>query len=206
MSFYSCVITPKLDGYRLDKALTLLLAEQPEPLSRARLQALLAAGQVTRNDKAVADASYKVKTSEIYQVELPALIAALPEAQAMLLTIVYEDDDLIVIDKPPGLVVHPAPGNRDRTLVNALLAHCGESLSGIGGVARPGIVHRLDKDTSGLLVAAKNDKAHQALTAQFADRSLSRIYQAVIWAQSCRQAARLKGRLAVIVRIARKWQ
>ena len=98
-----------------------------------------------------------------------------------MLKIVYEDDDVIVIDKQAGLVVHPAPGNRDHTLVNALLAHCGDSLSGIGGVARPGIVHRLDKDTSGLMVVAKNDAAHQASPSQFADRSLSRTYQALVW-------------------------
>jgi 23S rRNA pseudouridine1911/1915/1917 synthase len=170
-----------LAGQRLDKALTLLAAELSDlALSRARLQALLAAGHVALNGKTVKDASRKAKAGETYAVDVPPPESAAPEAQDIALTIVYEDKDVLVIDKPPGLVVHPAPGNRDRTLVNALLAHCGTSLSGIGGVARPGIVHRLDKDTSGLIVAAKNDLAHQKLSAQFADRSLSRTYLAVV--------------------------
>ncbi|MFY9287664.1 MAG: RluA family pseudouridine synthase, partial [Alphaproteobacteria bacterium] len=122
-----------------------------------------------------------VKESEHYSILIPPPEPAQPEAQDIELDVVFEDKDLLVINKPAGMVVHPAPGNRDQTLVNALLAHCGKSLSGIGGVARPGIVHRLDKDTSGLMVVAKNDAAHQALTAQFSDRSLSRIYQAVVW-------------------------
>ncbi len=174
-------IVPETEQYRLDKALTVILAGQVTALSRARLQALLAEGCVSLSGKPVKDASRKVKVGEVYSVRLPPPEAALPEAQAMDLKIVYEDKDLLVIDKPVGMVVHPAPGNRDKTLVNALLAHCGKSLSGIGGVARPGIVHRLDKDTSGLIVVAKNDVAHQALTRQFADRSLSRTYQAIVW-------------------------
>jgi len=181
MAQYHCHITPELARTRLDRALTSLLADQLPSLSRARLQALMAEGRVSLNKKPIDDASRKVKSGESYYIEIPPAVAALPEAQAIPLTIIYEDDDVIVIDKPVGLVVHPAPGNRDRTLVNALLAHCGKSLSGIGGVARPGIVHRLDKDTSGLMVVAKNDLAHHALTRQFADRSLSRIYQALVW-------------------------
>ena len=181
MTSYQCQIPAELDRSRLDKAITALLKEQSDILSRARLQALIEAGHVTLKGKACDNSNHKVKTDEIYTVDIPAATPALPEAQEMPLSIIYEDDDLIVIDKPAGLVVHPAPGNRDHTLVNALLAHCGASLSGIGGVARPGIVHRLDKDTSGLLVVAKNDAAHQALTKQFADRSLSRTYQAIVW-------------------------
>jgi 23S rRNA pseudouridine1911/1915/1917 synthase len=178
-------IPPALAGQRLDKALAVLAAEgagqrQGSALSRARLQALLAEGHVARNGKPVSDASRKVKEGEIYALRLPPPEPAAPKAQKIALKVVYEDDDLLVIDKPPGLVTHPAPGNRDNTLVNALLAHCGASLSGIGGVARPGIVHRLDKDTSGLIVVAKNDLAHQALSAQFADKSLSRTYQALV--------------------------
>ncbi|MDR3451073.1 MAG: RluA family pseudouridine synthase [Alphaproteobacteria bacterium] len=175
------VITPDLAGHRLDKALSTLAALQEPGLSRARLQALLSEGQVTLDNTPLASASHKAKEGDVYTLTLPPPEKAEPEAQEIDLNIVYEDDDVIVIDKPAGMVVHPAPGNRDSTLVNALLAHCGATLSGIGGVARPGIVHRLDKDTSGLMVVAKNDVAHQALTKQFADRSLSRTYNAVVW-------------------------
>lgn len=154
-------------------------------LSRARLQALINAGQVTlgtgTKTRAITDSNHKVLLGEAYQIIIPPPEAASPQAQAIALQILYEDADVVVINKPAGMVVHPAAGNRDGTLVNALLAHCGASLSGIGGVARPGIVHRLDKDTSGLMVVAKHDAAHQALAAQFADRSLSRIYHAIVW-------------------------
>lgn len=180
-SRFNVTIPPELDLQRLDKALTTLLADLDPAISRVRLQALMSAGQVVLAGKPMLDASRKAKTGEIYSIHVPPPESAEPEAQAMDLDILYEDDDLLVIDKPAGLVVHPAPGNRDHTLVNALLAHCGESLSGIGGVARPGIVHRLDKETSGLMVVAKNDLAHQALTRQFADRSLSRTYHALVW-------------------------
>ena len=174
-------ISEAWDGQRADKALAALALAQEPALSRARLQALLAEGRVTRNGAAFSDASHKVKTDEVYTITLPPPEKAEPEAQKIALTIIHEDKDVIVIDKPAGMVVHPAPGNRDHTLVNALLAHCKDSLSGIGGVARPGIVHRLDKDTSGLMIVAKNDAAHQVLSGQFADRSLSRTYQAVVW-------------------------
>jgi 23S rRNA pseudouridine1911/1915/1917 synthase len=174
-------VTDDLAGLRVDKALTTLAAIQQPTLSRARLQALVAQGHLSLAGKTVSDVSHKAKAGDVYTLTLPPPEKAAPEAQAMDLTIVFEDKDVIVIDKPAGLVVHPAPGNRDHTLVNALLAHCGDSLSGIGGVARPGIVHRLDKDTSGLMVVAKNDAAHQALAKQFADRSLSRTYHALVW-------------------------
>ncbi|MGE3623848.1 MAG: RluA family pseudouridine synthase [Bdellovibrionales bacterium] len=172
-------IPEALAGQRLDKALAQLAAG--DALSRVRLQNLIAEGQVSRNGTAVVEGTYKVRMDEIYTVSVPPPEPAEPHAQKMPLKIVYEDKDLLVIDKPAGMVVHPAPGNRDKTLVNALLAHCGKSLSGIGGVARPGIVHRLDKDTSGLMVVAKSDKAHQALSKQFSDRSLSRTYHALVW-------------------------
>ena len=176
------VIVPvAMVGQRLDKALTILVSDQMDNLSRARLQSLLADGHILCGDQVVNTASRKVKLDEPYSIHIPPTEAAIPEAQNIALDIVYEDDDVVVINKPPGMVVHPAPGNRDQTLVNALLAHCGESLSGVGGVARPGIVHRLDKDTSGLMVVAKNDMAHQGLTRQFADRSLSRVYHALVW-------------------------
>jgi 23S rRNA pseudouridine1911/1915/1917 synthase len=174
-------IPADLAGFRTDKALTTLAVIQQPTLSRARVQALIAQGHMSLKGEAVSDCSRKVKEDEAYALIIPAPEKAEPEAQRMKLTIVYEDKDVIVLDKQAGLVVHPAPGNRDHTLVNALLAHCGKTLSGIGGVARPGIVHRLDKDTSGLMVVAKNDMAHQALAKQFADRSLSRTYRALVW-------------------------
>lgn len=175
------VIPDAFCGQRVDKSLAALLAEKRGCFSRARLQALMEAGHLERDGCVVRQGSVKAKAGEIYRLVLPPPEKAEPEAQEIDLKIVYEDKDVIVIDKPVGMVVHPAPGNRDGTLVNALLAHCGKILSGIGGVARPGIVHRLDKDTSGLMVVAKNDAAHQALAAQFADRSLSRTYQALVW-------------------------
>jgi 23S rRNA pseudouridine1911/1915/1917 synthase len=166
-------------GQRLDKALAVQLAAQN--YSRTRLQQLIAAGAVLVNGVAITDTSLLVQGGETIEITPPPAIAAVPQAQALPLAIVYEDKDLLIIDKPPGLVVHPAAGHYDHTLVNALIAHCGTSLSGIGGVARPGIVHRLDKDTSGLLVVAKHDRAHHGLAAQFEDRSLSRTYQAFVW-------------------------
>lgn len=178
------LIPPALDGKRLDAALATLL--EGEGLSRARLQALIAEGAVTRDGKPVTKTNGSTKAGETYHVAVPPPIDAIPQAQDIDLNIVFEDDALLVIDKPAGLVVHPAAGNPDHTLVNALLAHCGDSLSGIGGVRRPGIVHRLDKDTSGLMVVAKNDLAHHALSAQFAahddgSRELSRTYQAIVF-------------------------
>ena len=164
-------------GMRLDRVLAAALPD----LSRARVQALIKAGLVTRGRQTIAAPSYRVKPGQRFAVSIPRPIEAVPEAQPIPLDIVYEDTHLIVIDKPAGLVVHPAAGNPDHTLVNALIAHCGDSLSGIGGVRRPGIVHRLDKNTSGLLVAAKSDAAHRGLARQFADHSLERSYAAVVW-------------------------
>jgi 23S rRNA pseudouridine1911/1915/1917 synthase len=176
-------ITEAVAGQRIDKALTMLLEAEIPALSRARLQTLVVQGQVSIGGKVLKDASGKARLGDSYSLIIPPPEPALPEAQDIDLDILFEDKDLLVINKPVGMVVHPAPGNRDRTLVNALLAHCGKSLSGIGGVARPGIVHRLDKDTSGLMVVAKNDLAHHNLTEQFADRSLSRTYQSIVWGQ-----------------------
>jgi 23S rRNA pseudouridine1911/1915/1917 synthase len=168
-------------GVRLDRALVALFPD----LSRARLQDLIREGQVRRDGTPVRDPASKVAAGVQLALTVPQPKAAEPAAEALDLPIVYEDDDLIVIDKPAGLVVHPAPGHESGTLVNALIAHCGASLSGIGGVRRPGIVHRLDKDTSGLIVVAKNDAAHQGLTSQFADHGrtgpLERAYAAVVW-------------------------
>ena len=164
-------------GLRLDR----FLAEALPALSRTRLQALISDGRVDCAGATVTSASRRVKSGERYTVDEPPPLPTRPQGQEIALTIVYEDADLIVVDKPAGLVVHPAPGNPDRTLVNALIAHCGASLSGIGGEARPGIVHRLDKDTSGLMVAAKTDLGHQGLSRQFAEHNLDRAYNAVVW-------------------------
>lgn len=173
------------EGLRLDRVLARHLASLAPEISRTRLQALMAQGQLTRDGHPITSSSARVISGQSFSLVLPPPEPAEPEPQHIPLTIVYEDDDLIVIDKPAGMVVHPAPGNPDGTLVNALLHHCGASLSGIGGVRRPGIVHRLDKDTSGLLVVAKNDRAHQSLAAQFADHGrtgpLERAYTAFAW-------------------------
>jgi 23S rRNA pseudouridine1911/1915/1917 synthase len=164
-------------GLRLDR----LLAASGAGLSRMRVKALILDGRVTRNGETVVDPSYRVKPGDRFRVDVPASDPPLAIAQEIPLDIRFEDEQVIVIDKPPGLVVHPAPGNPDRTLVNALIHHCGPSLSGIGGVRRPGIVHRLDRDTSGLIVAAKTNVAHESLSRQFADRTIDRAYTAVVW-------------------------
>ena len=174
---FKIVISKEDQGQRLDKVLTV---HAPQ-LSRARFQALIEGGNVARDGKAFDDSSYKVKEGEVYYITVPPAIEATPQPQKINLDIVYEDDDLLVINKAPDMVVHPAAGNHDGTLVNALLAHCGDKLSGIGGVKRPGIVHRLDKETSGLMVVAKNDAAHHGLSRQLAERTLKRTYQAIVW-------------------------
>jgi 23S rRNA pseudouridine1911/1915/1917 synthase len=168
-------------GSRLDR----FLADRLPGMSRARLQALIRAGALTCAGAAVTDVGRKVRAGESYRLEVPPPRPAIPEGQEMALAVVYEDADLIVIDKPSGIAVHPGPGHAGGTLVNALIAHCGQSLSGIGGDMRPGIVHRLDKDTTGLLVVAKTDRAHRGLAEQFAahgaDGRLERSYLALVW-------------------------
>lgn len=165
-------------GQRLDRALAMALPQ----LTRSRVKALIESRRVALADgRTIEEPSHKVKTGERFVVDIPEPEPAEPRPQAIDLDILYEDSDLLVLNKPAGLVVHPAPGNPDSTLVNALLAHCGNSLSGIGGVRRPGIVHRLDKDTSGVMVVAKNDQSHQALAKLFAAHDLTRIYQALVW-------------------------
>ena len=158
-------------GGRLDKVLADLVAE----LSRGRIQALMAAGLVRRDGRPVTDASAKAQAGT-YEIAIPPPVAAEPRPEAIPLTVLYEDAHLIVIDKPAGMAAHPGPGTESGTLVNALLHHCGASLSGIGGVLRPGIVHRLDKDTSGVMVAAKSDAAHAGLSALFATHDIDRAY------------------------------
>lgn len=166
---------------RLDRWLS---GQIPE-LSRARVQALIKDGQVRKAGETIGDGAVRVKPGEIYEVCIPEAAPAGIAPQNMALEIAFEDASVVVIDKPAGLVVHPAAGHQDGTLVNALVAHCGASLSGIGGVKRPGIVHRLDKDTSGLLVVAKTDEAHRSLSDQFrahgADGNLHRAYLALVW-------------------------
>ena len=165
-------------GERLDRALAAALPS----LTRSRVKALIESRRVALEDgRTIEEPSRKVKTGERFIVDIPEPEPAEPKPQAIDLDILYEDPDLLVLNKPAGLVVHPAPGNPDSTLVNALLAHCGDSLSGIGGVRRPGIVHRLDKDTSGVMVVAKNDRSHQGLAKLFAAHDLTRIYQALVW-------------------------
>ncbi len=163
-------------GLRLDKALAELLPE----LSRERLKSLIVEGEVTADGRTL-NPSMKVAAGQLFAVNIPAPAEAEAIAQDIPLNIVHEDADLIVVDKPAGLVVHPAAGNLDGTLVNALLHHCRGELSGIGGVARPGIVHRIDKDTSGLLVVAKSDRAHEGLAQQFKAHSIDRLYAAIVY-------------------------
>jgi 23S rRNA pseudouridine1911/1915/1917 synthase len=172
--FRRVAVTPEDGRGRIDKVLAALLPE----LSRARIQALIAQGQVSHEGAPISDASGKAVPGN-YRVELPAPVAAEPQPEAIPLTILHEDRHLIVVDKPAGMAVHPAPGSETGTLVNALLHHCGASLSGIGGVARPGIVHRIDKDTSGIVVVAKTDAAHQGLSVMFHDHVMERVYVAL---------------------------
>ena len=189
------------DGGRLDSFLAAKLAE----LSRSRIKALITGGAVraipfdgadsAAEAETILDPSHRVKPGAVYTVTVPAAAPAAPQAQDIPLTVLYEDDDLIVVDKPAGLVVHPAPGNPDRTLVNALIHHCGDSLAGIGGVRRPGIVHRLDKDTSGVMVAAKTELAHEGLVAQFQARSIERAYAALVWGVPSPASGRIEGNI-----------
>jgi len=197
------VIAAPTDGARLDR----MLAGQLADLSRSRLKALIEDGRISlltspvgsasapHDGATITDPNFRVKQGQNFAIFIPEPVDAIPRAQAMALDVVYEDASLIVINKPAGLVVHPAPGNMENTLVNALLAHCGDSLSGIGGVKRPGIVHRLDKDTSGLMVAAKTDHAHKALSAQFAAHDLERAYLAVVWGVPRPAAGRIEGNI-----------
>ena len=178
-------LTAAPGGQRLDVALTEAARDAGLVLSRTRIKGLIEAGALSLDGAPATDANRKLKGGEALVLVVPPAEEAEPRGEAIPLAIVYEDAHLVVIDKPAGLVVHPAPGHATGTLVNALIAHCGDSLSGIGGVKRPGIVHRLDKDTSGLLVVAKSDAAHHGLAALFADHgrtlSLTRTYRAFVW-------------------------
>jgi 23S rRNA pseudouridine1911/1915/1917 synthase len=184
----SVILPAEAAGQRLDRA----LADAVPSLSRERLKALMLEGAVTVAGKRPTP-SLRVVGGEEVSVSVPEAAPATAQAQQIPLTIVYEDADLIIVDKPAGLVVHPAAGNLDGTLVNALLHHCAGQLSGIGGVARPGIVHRIDKDTSGLLVVAKTDLAHEGLAKQFATHSIGRRYLAVVAGRPSPPAGRIEG-------------
>jgi 23S rRNA pseudouridine1911/1915/1917 synthase len=190
-------VMPEHAGARLDK----FLSERVTQLSRARLQALIRAGHVTDASGAtLSDGAQRVKPGEVFSVLVPEPEPAAPAPEPIALSVVHEDRHLIVIDKPAHLVVHPAAGHSSGTLVNALIHHCGDSLSGIGGVKRPGIVHRLDKDTSGLLVVAKSDAAHKGLSEQFAahgaDGRLERAYLALVWGKPPRPRGKIEARLS----------
>lgn len=185
-------------GERLDRLLT---AHFDGRLSRARIQTLIRQGQVQdANGRAITDPGAKARAGDELTIDIPPPVPAEPAGEDLPLTVVYEDAHLLVIDKPAGLVVHPAAGHAGGTLVNALIAHCGDTLSGIGGVKRPGIVHRLDKDTSGLLVVAKSDAAHRGLAEQFAahgdDGRMTRAYEAFVWGAPLRQSGVIDANLA----------
>lgn len=183
MAVRSITVQADAIGQRLDRVIAAGLPD----LSRSRVRDLIKEGQVSATGRTIVEPDYRVKPDEVFEIEVPDAVPADPEPERIPLNILYEDEALIVIDKPAGLVVHPAAGNWTGTLVNALIAHCGESLSGIGGVKRPGIVHRLDKDTSGVMVVAKTDAAHQGLAAQFADHGregpLRREYLGLVWGE-----------------------
>lgn len=188
MIWYQCVevsdedcgleieVSSLYEGQRADKVLSALC----DDLSRSRLQSLIREGAVLLNGQVLKSPSFKVGEGDVFLLSIPEPLSAEPQPEDIALDIVYEDDDMLVVNKRAGMVVHPGAGNWSGTMVNALLFYCAGSLSGIGGVIRPGIVHRLDKDTSGLLLVAKNDFAHQSLSAQLADRSLSRVYHALV--------------------------
>ena len=165
----------------LGKRIDIVLSIKITSLSRSRLQRLLSEKKVKFNNKIVTEHSYKFKECGRAEINIPQILKLNIKSQKIKLNIVFEDDDLIVVNKPAGMVVHPGPGNKDNTLVNALLCHCKDSLSGIGGYERPGIVHRIDKMTSGLVIVAKNDLTHEALSDQFKSRKIEKIYEAFVW-------------------------
>ena len=179
---YEFIVSEESEGERVDKYLTMLM----DSLSRSYLQKLLKESHVTVGGQPV-KANYRIKTEDAVRVLLPPLITPDILPENIPLEVLYEDEDVIVVNKPKGMVVHPAAGNDDGTLVNALLHHCGDSLSGINGIIRPGIVHRIDKDTSGLLIVAKNDIAHQGLAQQIKEHSFTRIYEAVVYGNMKRE-------------------
>ena len=180
---------PSAFGQRTDR----FLADAIGTLSRSRVKSLMQDGAVLRDGVALRDPAEPVRPGTVVTVQPPAAVAAQPAPQPIPFEILHEDADLLVLDKPAGLVVHPAPGNEDGTLVNALLAHCGDSLPGIGGERRPGIVHRLDKDTTGIMVVAKTEQALATLSAAFAARTIDRAYQALVWGTPAPPGGEIEG-------------
>jgi 23S rRNA pseudouridine1911/1915/1917 synthase len=179
------VLSYKASSDDIGKRIDQYLAQNESDISRTRLKNLILNGSLKLLDEIIIDPSYRIKENDIFNLLIPEAKDPTPKAENIKLEIIFEDEDLVVVNKPKGLVVHPAPGNQNKTLVNALINHCGSSLSGIGGERRPGIVHRLDKDTSGLIVVAKNDKSHNGLSEQFKnhgrDGKLIRSYKAIVW-------------------------
>ncbi len=180
---------PEAAGQRADR----YLAEASGTLSRSRVKSLIEAGHATRDGLPVTQPAEPIRAGSDYALTQPDPVSPTPQPQDIPFTILYEDRALIVLDKPAGLVVHPAPGNQDGTLVNALLAHCGDALPGIGGERRPGIVHRLDRDTSGVMVVAKTEQALAALSAAFAARDIERVYRALVWGMPVPAAGEIAG-------------
>ena len=178
--YFKGEVSEELSGERLDKALAQLITEEGFDLSRSRIKALIQQEQVSIDEEVISSPSIRLKAGQEIEIVIPPAESYAVQAENIPLDVVYEDEHLLVINKQAGMVVHPGAGNWTGTLVHALLHHCGDSLSGIGGVMRPGIVHRLDKDTSGLMIVAKHDKAHKYLSAQLADRSLTRQYVALV--------------------------
>lgn len=185
------IVPPDAAGQRVDRLLATLLKDR----SRSALKRLIEDGCLTSGGGTIVEPSYRVKPGEALTLRIPPAADPEPAGERIPLTIVFEDEHLIVIEKPAGLVVHPAPGNARGTLVNALIAHCGDGLKGIGGVRRPGIVHRLDKDTSGLMVAAKTGAAHESLTVQFSQRTVERRYAAFVWGTPCPSEGEIEGNI-----------
>lgn len=185
------VVGETADGLRLDRA----LAETFPDISRTRIKRFIEKGQVTLGGETIVDPARRVKPGLEMTIELPPPEPAVPRGENIPLDVIFEDEHLIVINKPAGLVVHPAPGNPSGTLVNALIAHCGASLSGIGDVMRPGIVHRIDKDTTGLMIVAKNDAAHLGLARQFEKHSIKRAYSAIVWGSVANATGTIEGNI-----------
>ncbi len=186
---HTTLAPPEAAGQRIDR----FFAAHIPALTRSRVKSLIEAGHASRDGIRITAPSEAVRAGALYRLSPPAPVPATPRAEAIPFPILYEDSDLLVLDKPPGLVVHPAPGNQEGTLVNALLAHCGDTLPGIGGERRPGIVHRLDKDTSGVMVVAKTEQALAALSAAFAARDLDRAYLALCWGLPNPAAGEIEG-------------
>jgi 23S rRNA pseudouridine1911/1915/1917 synthase len=190
--YYTNPVTEETKGIRIDK----FIASEISEISRSMAQKLIEKGCVFADEENIADKDFKTRVNDVYQITMPDLESPIPVAQDIKLDVLYEDDDLIVVNKPAGMTVHPAAGVTRDTLVNALLFWCKDSLSGVGGVARPGIVHRIDRNTSGVLVVAKNDFAHKDLAEQFFNHSIERTYYAIVYGIPTPQSGVIEGNIA----------